>query len=558
MIRQSYTLSAPSKLSAACPASSHLITNLTLPCCSLYSTLVLILLIKLQISCLNLAIFSPHTQPIPRSISLYTASSSVLSFTPLGKMTSPIDLTEDPVEHIPSNIVRDWLPAANEAVRHLFTFNYFPHNTTHYFKPPDLASVLHEHSILGFDPAILPQLGLPINPSISKLYQDAIKSAKHPIYSVTLALHPTLKESVTLPVWVFDYWREIEVALSYQRKWEAALTWLRPHLESPVVAGQCRDLMMSLSFFPWSGNNISVENITAIFSSSPPRCYLNSFHIDYMVEQMSRQHQELYGLGVSGRHVFATTNIFKTIIDFYGTRRTPVKTGNHLWERLAEIENRIVQGEVDSVCGAHYLPLHWVSVVFDIKQWCIIYGDSLNHHIPGVEHTAFTRWIQRLSQRSGRKLDIDSILVHPLQTGYQNDSTSCGLFALNAIGCHYLDHQILPADQMSLVSARMDIALDLLNGNMVCPVHYTPSHTELSVHCRLLKLMMTASWLISPFSLPQPLSNQLKTLLWKSPHQNPPPMLLPSLSWMTILSIMHSRTPLLRTILSSQANQEVP
>ena len=100
------------------------------------------------------------------------------------------------------------------------------------------------------DPATLPQLGLPIDLSISKLYQDAIKSAKHPIYSVTLALHPTLKESVTLPVWVFDYWREIEVALSIWRKWEAALMWLCPYLESSVVAGQCCDLMVALSFFP--------------------------------------------------------------------------------------------------------------------------------------------------------------------------------------------------------------------------------------------------------------------------------------------------------------------
>jgi len=36
-----------------------------------------------------------------------------------------------------------------------------------------------------------------------------------------------------------------------------------------------------------------------------------------MVGQMSRQHQELYGLGASGCHVFVTTNIFKIIIEFY-------------------------------------------------------------------------------------------------------------------------------------------------------------------------------------------------------------------------------------------------
>ena len=111
------------------------------------------------------------------------------------------------------------------------------------------------------------------------------------------------------------------------------------------------------------------------------------------------------------------------------------------------------------------------SLVFDIQKKCILYGDSLNHWIPRVEHTAFTQWIQHLSSRSGTNININSILVHPLPTGQQDDSVSCGLFALNAIGYHYLGDPLLSNDKMSLVSKRMDIASDLLHGNMVCPVH---------------------------------------------------------------------------------------
>ena len=155
------------------------------------------------------------------------------------------------------------------------------------------------------------------------------------------------------------------------------MVWLYSHSKLPETIDRCRELMMALSFFPWSGNNIPVENITALFSDSPPKCYLASFHTDYMVRQMSNQYQELHGLKASGHHIFANMDTFKTIVEFYGSPHGPVKTGNPLWERLAGIENRIVMREVDSVGGVHYLPLHWVSVVFDIQQGCILYGDSL-------------------------------------------------------------------------------------------------------------------------------------------------------------------------------------
>ena len=129
-------------------------------------------------------------------------------------MSSPIDVTEDHLDRIPPDIVRDWLPAANGAVLCLFTFSQYPSHKTRYFTPPNLATMLHEHSILGFDSTILLQLGPPINPSVSRVYQDAIKYVVHPVNSITLSLDPTFKDLVKLPIWIFDYWREMELALS--------------------------------------------------------------------------------------------------------------------------------------------------------------------------------------------------------------------------------------------------------------------------------------------------------------------------------------------------------
>jgi hypothetical protein len=304
--------------------------------------------------------------------------------------------------------------------------------------------------------------------------------------------------------------------------------WLRSHSESSMMVDRCHQLMTALSFFPWSGNNTTVGDITSLLSSSSPQSYLSSVHINHMVGRMSNQYQELYGPGISERHVFACVETLETIVKFYGSQRAPVKSGNLLWEKLAEIENQIVRGEVDSVGGVHHLPAHWVSVVFDIRQSSILYGDSLDRPIPRLERNAFTQWIQRLNQRSGRVIDADSILVHPLPTGHQRDSISCGLFALNAIGHYYLDHQLLSTDK-TLVSGRMDIALDLLHGNMVC-------HLLSAILCSTQYILQTAETegdtIITDFSflhsspLIQPLQNITPQSSPQKHTSHPPPLII--------------------------------
>lgn len=395
-------------------------------------------------------------------------------------MSSPIDLTEDPGVQIPPDVLEGWLPTTNKSIFHLFSFNQYPASKTPYITPQDLTPMLHEATIPFFNHTTLPQFGVPADPSVSEAYQIAIRSAGHPIHSVTLTPHPGHGDSVTLPVWIFDYWREMDRALSYRKMWKGALMWLQSYSESLVTASCCHELMMALSFFPWSGNNVAVKDITSLLSgSSSQQSYLSSLHIDHMIGQISNRHWELCGVEVSGCHVFMTVDMLGTITTFYSSRRAPTKTGNVLWERLMEIENRIVKGEVDSVGGVYYLPLHWTSVVFDIRQGCIFYGDSLGQPIPGLEHKGFIQWVQRLNCRSGRKLDGNSVPVHPLPTGHQDDSTSCGLFALNALSHHYLDQPLLSPDQISLVHARMEIALDLLNGNTVRPTLYNIQYFNL-------------------------------------------------------------------------------
>ena len=153
--------------------------------------------------------------------------------------------------------------------------------------PPDLASVLHEEVIMDFNYTTLPQLGPPIHSSAIKAYQAAIKLARYQVHSVTLIPHPGLGNPVTLPTWIFDYWREIEVAALYWEQWKTALV---SHSVSPVTAGHSQEVLIALSFFPWSGNNASVKDITSLLSGCSPQSYLSSFHIDHMIGRILDQH----------------------------------------------------------------------------------------------------------------------------------------------------------------------------------------------------------------------------------------------------------------------------
>jgi hypothetical protein len=344
----------------------------------------------------------------------------------------------------------------------------YPVNKLEYVIPPDFTLVLHEDSILGFSYPTLPQLSLPINTSLPETYQAAAKLAKHPVHSVTLMPQSGLGDPITLPIWVFNYWREIRLAMLYRSQWKAALVWLQSYSGFSETTDYSQKVLMALSFFPWSGNNASVKDITSLLAEDSSESYLSSYHIDHMIERISASYRNLYGPEVSKRHIMTTVDILEAITKFYGSQRMPTKAGNALWEKLMVIENQIIQGGVDSVSGVYYLPLHWVSVIFDIQMGCIHYGDSAGGSLRKLEHQAFTKWIQHLKRRSGYNINKDQIPVHQLPTGYQNDVTSCGLFALNAIGHHYMNQLLLHSDQVSVAYSRMEIALDILQEKTVC------------------------------------------------------------------------------------------
>ena len=109
--------------------------------------------------------------------------------------------------------------------------------------------------------------------------------------------------------------------------------------------------------------------------------------------------------------------------------------------------------------------------MINFQQLQILYGDSLGQQIPTRQHQAFERWISHLINRSSKISAHKNITLHQLPTGHQNDGTSCGLFALNAITHHYLGYPLLSPDPIALTCYRMEITLNIISKMTVCLFH---------------------------------------------------------------------------------------
>lgn len=76
--------------------------------------------------------------------------------------------------------------------------------------------------------------------------------------------------------------------------------------------------------------------------------------------------------------------------------------------------------------------------------------------------------------RAGTPIPVNDISIYHLSTGIQEDSISCGLFALNSISCHYFPQLFLPLQHgdLSLPRYRLELALDLLQRGAVSHILY--------------------------------------------------------------------------------------
>ena len=381
-------------------------------------------------------------------------------FYPLITMSSEIiDLTIKSL--LPKNIKQNWIPLDGLPIPHLFQFTQYLPPETVYHDPPVPSHLIHEEELVDFNLQSLLQFSPPQKQLISK-YQTAIKTAPSPIHSFTLISLPG--NHFKFPIWAFDYWPEIGRAVGYHSDWKKALVWLRGFSELESTREKCEQIMAGLSHFSWNGGKCNVHDMVSILSNS----WLSDVHIDHALKKISGCYKHHYGDEVSKSYVFISVMDLTSISNAYMSGKPSGDTSMKI-NALREIENKIIKGNVHSIAGVLHLPGHWTSLIIEFGSPRIIFGDSLGNKMPPPQARSFKQWISHMLHRSERNILTSDIPILPLETSIQRDSNSCGLFAVNAIGHHYLpwDFPLLGSDILSLVQYRMEIALELLEADDV-------------------------------------------------------------------------------------------
>ena len=129
-----------------------------------------------------------------------------------------IDLTIE--AFLPEDIKQYWIPLEGHSVPHLFQFTQYPPQNMLYHDYPSFSQLLHEERVANFNPSTLLQIGPPPS-KLSDKYKAAIKAASPPIHSFTLV--PITGNQIRLPLWVLDYWREINCPMGYWCSWKKVL-----------------------------------------------------------------------------------------------------------------------------------------------------------------------------------------------------------------------------------------------------------------------------------------------------------------------------------------------
>ena len=368
-----------------------------------------------------------------------------------------IDLTIE--AFLPEDIKQHWIPLDGQSVPHLFQFTRYPPQYKVYQEYKSFSQLLHEEEVTNFSPSTLLQLGPPSS-ELSDKYKAAIKVTSSPILSFTLV--PITGHAVTLPTWVLDYWREISRPMGYRCSWKKILVWLRGISQSESMVDICKQVTAGLSCFPWDGSSCSVRDMELLLTTSS----LSDFHIDSTLTKIFQTHDHT-GARLSDHHTFLSYTNLNSIIAAYAelhTGQAGIKQG-----QLLDVENRIITGQIKTIAGVINLPGHWTSIVFSFKPPKILYGDSLGHPLSHERALSFRRWMCHMLSRAGTQMPVEDISIYGLSTGVQEDSISCGLFALNSIDRHYLSQGLPPLQHgdLSLPHYRLELALDLLQKGTV-------------------------------------------------------------------------------------------
>ena len=262
------------------------------------------------------------------------------------------------------------------------------------------------------------------------------------------------KTTLKIPIWALDYWEAMERICDEKELWLA--------VEKNLKKEGSHNILDLLSTVPWGYSlprslGFHVIELAKFCTDD----WLGAVQMDQMVFVMNNQLQSKDQMILDWPHTFLMVRTYRFAHDTYFDTMLAKPTILHRNGAKIEGENPTYTkiGIYFCVnCGGD-LPApdtmgdHWVGVVIDIVEKKILYIDPMKHPPPNELIFVLQWW---LGQHVSGNFVVDA---ETLECSRQNDTFSCGIWTLNAIGHHLCpnEFQLIRNSQDAIKERRTQI-----------------------------------------------------------------------------------------------------
>jgi hypothetical protein len=315
------------------------------------------------------------------------------------------------------------------------------------------------HSTAGQN--LLSLLPIPSEPIVTALVSMAPAAWDSGKRSVIYAHTDT---TFTYPFWVIAFWERVMKEITPSRlKWQAARRFVEqqscdPSEPTRSVASHFQRL---LSMFPWQGDVCGFTDFSPIYTLAQfaSRDWLCDTNINFALELVRRQIKSNNFLAPF-HDILQTYFVAKlrAVFESHNQRSDYLSAGDCL--QLRQVGQDVANGmlSIGMICFVH--SNHWLALVIEGSSHTIFIGDSLGHEAPASLRHAVERWLA-----AHTPIPFE---WKPLACTRQQDQYSCGIFAVNAIGHHFLPdtYPLVLSRTSALDVARMQLGVAVIDVHM--------------------------------------------------------------------------------------------
>ncbi|KAF4617264.1 hypothetical protein D9613_005664 [Agrocybe pediades] len=348
------------------------------------------------------------------------------------------------------------LPSPDLTILELVSYDLPLQNTV--FAPSTIEDFFHRSQPTGTSFSEILLLPEPSSEVLAALHRYLEHGTDKDQYHSVRCLHSSLFKDKTYPLWIISYWTRCQSVRTVRDSWRQAENYLQERLQQWKRKDFQKGITVVLQILEafatlrWSdqlrgltGNGTESINSLALFASER---WITGEHANQMLDLLRRKLQRKQ----TAAEVLSTWAYEKMKEGFHSQDQYEI--GNS-FKMLRVVGEELGSAKLDRVALlVNVNRNHWVATVIDRKERKLLYGDSLRSPMKSCMKDVFAWWIKR---HTGIEFGYGSLPITP-----QNDSFSCGIFAVNALTAFLLDGEdLVPVKEV--IARRLEVMKDLLH-----------------------------------------------------------------------------------------------